>query len=184
MRILGVNGIYNWSWGRDSFTDRILDRLKNHHFTVDVEYPRMTALLAYFQSQIDWRAERILKVHQPGDCVVAHSFGCLLTLRAMELGAKFDTVFFFGAAADDKAVIPEFGCTKLYNVHSTEDRALNLGKMLPNHPFGELGSKGYTGLDHRVENIPAPGYDHNQYAEEHYIKYWVNVINDKIPASF
>lgn len=182
-RVLGVNGIHNFSWGNDSFTDRILRHLAHNHYAVDVRYPRMLAVLAYFQSQIDRRAEKLLEVHQPGDCVVAHSFGCLLTLRAMELGAEFNTVFFFGAAADSKYVMPS-GFKKLYNVHSTEDNALALGKKLPGHPFGELGSRGYEGFDRRVENIPAPGYDHNQYADERYIKFWVNVINEKIPASF
>lgn len=183
-RILGVNGIYNWSWSKDSFTDKILNRLKNNHFVIDVQYPRMLAALAYFNFAVDRRAQEVLKVHKPGDVVIAHSFGCLLTLRAMELGAEFSTVFFFGAAAECNVTIPPNGCERLINVHSTDDNALGLGKLLPGHPFGELGSYGYIGTDLRVENVPAPGYDHNDYVSNVHIRDWVEFINDRIPASF
>ena len=124
MRILGVNGIYNASWSKDSFTDRLLQALSVKHEAVDVKYPWMLASLAYFDWPKRRRAQKIVEANKPGDILIAHSFGCLCSWYAMNMGAKFDKVFFFGAAVDDDYKFPDGAFNVLYNIHSDADKAL------------------------------------------------------------
>jgi hypothetical protein len=168
MRILGVHGIHNLSWSKDSFTDKMLGALSYYgHDGVDVPGRLMTALLAYSDWAIERRADEILTLHQKGDCLLAHSFGGLASHAAMRKGAKFSVVIFFGAAAECNLRFPKGAFEVLYNVHSNTDRALALGKRLPfGHKFGGLGYDGYTGRDKRIINVPAHGLDHNDYANK------------------
>lgn len=175
MRILGVHGIYNFSWSKDSFTDRMLDGLSNHGYeTVDVAGRWMLAFLAYSDWAIEKRAQAILDVHRAGDALIAHSFGCLASLHAMRKGARFSKVIYFGAAVESNVRFPKRAFEALYNVHSNTDRALELGKRLPfGHEFGGLGYDGYTGRDKRIINVPAHGSDHNDYTKHREFCRWV-----------
>lgn len=179
MRILGVNGIHNWSWSKDSFTDNLLDALSWRHEVVDVEYARMLAILVYLESAITRRAKKIVEKNKFGDILIAHSFGCLASIYAMEAGARFDKIFFFGAACDENIELPE-GFGKLYNIHSDSDKALSLGMKLPKHQFGGMGRIGYQGADKRVINVPVHGLDHNDYVSPRHLCEWVRFIEERL----
>jgi hypothetical protein len=179
MKIIGANGIWNAEKGGKSFTDRMLValRLLGRDNTFDLEYPSMRAWKAYFQNEIDKRAEILVRLHVPGDVLIAHSFACLMSHRAMELGARFSKVFFFGGAAEDNLVFPDGAFQKLYNVYSQADWTLLLGSLLPWHPFGNLGRTGYKGTDTRVMNVKADKHKHNTYVDPEYIEQWARFIN-------
>jgi hypothetical protein len=180
MRILGVNGIHNWSWSKDSFTDRLLEALSHRHETVDVHYPRMTAVFAYFDFAIKRRAKKIIEANQsPSDILIAHSFGCLASIYAMREGARFDKVFFFGAAAEQDEDIPD-AFNHLYNIHSAADGALSLGEKLPFHKFGALGRDGYTGSNQKVINVPVSGMGHNDYVSARNLCEWIKFIESEV----
>lgn len=179
-RILGVNGIHTWSWSKHSFTDILLDALDEAFEVIDVHMPRFYALTWYLDVVKRRRAKMLVAVARDGDNVVAHSAGCMVTLYAMQMGVKFNKVFFFAAAAPDNVVIPENGCKLLYNIHSGDDRALMLGGLLPNHDFGSLGLAGYAGNDTRVINIAAPGMDHTDYVKPKNLCKWVNFITGEL----
>jgi hypothetical protein len=181
MRILGVNGIHNWSWSKSSFTDKFLDALSNEHEVIDVKYPRMFAILAYSQWAIDRRAKKILEANKSADDVlIAHSFGCLASIRAMELGARFKTVFFFAPAAECDVILKHHYFEKCYVIHSKDDLALGAGNVLPLHKFGELGKYGYTGSNENVINVNADGLGHGDYVEPKHLCEWVKFIKSKI----
>jgi hypothetical protein len=180
MRILGVNGIHNWSWSKDSFTDRILAALSHDHDVVDISYPRMLAVLVYSDYARNRRVKNIIKQNQPGDILIAHSFGCLASILAMKQGARFSKVFFFGAACEPDIEIPEDAFDELYNIHSQEDRTLKLGDLLPWHPFGLMGCNGYKGSNPKVKNICANGNTHNSYSEPRNLCEWVRFIEERI----
>lgn len=183
MRILGVNGIYNWSWSDDSFTDKLLKQLGTMHEVVDIQYPWMFAVFAYSDFAINRRAKEILKVNKPTDILIAHSFGCLASIYAMRQGAKFDKVFFFGAAADDDIAIPRNAFNELYNIHSEADIALELGSILPFHQFGPMGKTGYHGTNEKVINVKASGLGHNDYVLPGQIAQWVKFIEEHVQNS-
>lgn len=181
MKVLGVNGIYNASWGRDSFTDRILAELHARGRRVhDVAYPWLTWGLAYFDAAKRARAQRIIDAHARGDAVVAHSAGCLLTLWAMRMGARFGAVFFFGAACESNIEIPAGACLRLYNVHSAADRALARGARIPRHEFGRLGLDGYKGKDKRVVNVPAEGLGHHDHVKPGQLCRWSSFVDEAL----
>lgn len=180
MRILGVNGIHNWSWSDDSFTDHFLDALSDDMVVIDIKYARMTAFLAYFSFFRKRVARKILAVAKPADCIVAHSFGCLATIEAFNMGLKVDKVFFFGAAAEQDASFPDDAFTWLYNIHSASDRALTLGHKLPFHEFGTMGKDGYTGTCKKVQNIAVDGLDHNDYVTPKHLCLWVKFIKEHV----
>lgn len=181
MHIIGVNGIWNKKAGTNSFTDKLLVCLRLlGHKTVDAEIEPMRARWAYFQSAIDKRAEVLVRIHVPGDVLIAHSFGCLASHRAMEMGAKFSKVFFFGAAAEDDIVFPDGAFEKLYNVYSPDDWTLWLGARLPWHPFGDLGRTGYKGTNKLVNNVKADKHRHNTHVEWKYIEQWARFIDREI----
>lgn len=179
VRILGVNGIYNWSWSKQSFTDALLEQLYMYE-TIDVKYPFMTALLAYSNWAINRRVKKLIKESKEGDCVIAHSFGCLLTTMAMRQGAKYDKVFFFGAAVDSTAPIPEGGANVIYNIFSKDDKALIAGKAFPWSPLGDMGRVGYEGTCTKVINIEAHGNDHGDYVLEENIDEWSDFIQERL----
>lgn len=182
-RILGVNGIHNWSRSTNSFTDKLLKTLSRDYPVLDIEYPRMWALFAYLDKAIQRRADVIVKHAKHGDIVVAHSFGCLATIYAMRrmiaepTPRKFSKVFFFGAAAEQDVYIPD-AFEQLYNIYSRHDKALALGNLLPGHAFGLLGHSGYTGNNPKVTNIDAEGNSHSSYVDFENICQWAAFIKD------
>lgn len=180
MRILGVNGIYNWSWSKNSFTDQFLLALDRQHEVVDIKYPLMLAGFAYSEFAIKHRAKKILAANKPGDVLIAHSFGCLVSIYAMRMGAKFSSIFFFGAACEPTVDLPMDAFRVLYNIHSPDDRALTVGSKLPHHEFGTMGKYGYTGNDPRVHNVRVLGYDHNDYVLTKNLCSWVSFIEHKL----
>lgn len=188
MRILGVNGIR--SDGAAS-TDRLLAELRRlGHETVDINYPRVGFLSARWRWQQKLNAGYILDMHRPGDAVVAHSYGCLLALRAMELGALFSQVFYFGAALNDDFSFPFLGMKRLWNVHQADDRAVALGSLLLRHDFGPMGQTGYGGKppDPRIVNVPATGHQvteplrHSDYFLNGNLLRWAEFIDGKLRA--
>lgn len=179
MRILGVNGIHNWSWSKDSFTDRLLAALSHDHDVVDVHYPRMLAVLVWSDYATNRRVRKILERNQPGDILIAHSFGCLASVKAMKEGARFKKVFFFGAACECDIEIPD-AFDELYNIHSHADRTLKLGDLLPYHDFGLMGYNGYQGNNPKVINICADGMTHNSYVDPRNLCQWLRFIEERI----
>lgn len=183
MRILGVNGIHNWSWSNDSFTDRLLARLSLTHDVCDVKFPRMLALFGYFDWAIKRRARVIAEANESSDdCIIAHSFGCLATAYAINyFGAKFDKVIFFAAAAESDIEIKQ-SFNVLYNIHSKTDATLTLGDILPFHNFGALGQTGYKGELESVINIDASGFGHGDYVHPKNICDWQKVVESMLGA--
>lgn len=143
MKLIGVNGLHS-DGGRN--TDLVLADLRARGFyTCDFNYPRATILTAG-RRRIQYRnARSLLEMHDHGDAVIAHSYGCLVVLRAMELGARFGAVFFFAAAMNADFVFPYLGMARLINIYNPFDKAVFLGGILLRHDFGDLGRTGYAG---------------------------------------
>lgn len=185
MRVLGVNGIRT---DGATNTDLVLHDLGLRGWaTHDVAYPKVYAVTARSRARQYRNAERVAHAAAPGDAVVAHSYGCLLVLRAMELGARFGAVFFFGAAMNDDFVFPVLGCERLWNIHAPADRALRLADRLWWHDFGDMGRTGYKGPpDPRVTNVLASArggsefWRHSDYFLPGNRQRWVTFIDERL----
>lgn len=142
-----------WSDGTDS-TDRLASRLVDAGFEVhNPEHDDFATVLTASARAAEFAAV-LLEAHEPGDCAVGHSHGCLVILEAMRQGARYDTVVFLAAAVDADVTFPYHGCRRLVNVSNPFDLALAAGAWIPGHPFGRLGKIGYFGPpDERVEDV-------------------------------
>lgn len=130
MRVLGINGIR--TNGEES-TDRALSILRQRDIeAVDADYPMTRWILQARSRARQFRDARWVMDQQcDGDAVVAHSRGCLVNLRMMELGAQFSTVFWFRPAMNCDMHIPTHGCKRLIIIHHPGDRAIWMGARLP-----------------------------------------------------
>ncbi len=157
---IGIHGIRS---DGSTNTDLLLEHLQAYGFdTVEGDYPRVNALQAFFKLRSGMReleygtAEHVMqKAYSPMTDVVAHSFGCLVSLRMMELGAHFRNVFWFAPAMNRDFVVPNWGCQKMWVIHNPHDLANRMGAMLHRHDFGKMGIEGsaFEGLDYRIKNI-------------------------------
>jgi hypothetical protein len=180
-----------------STVDLMGEKLQSRgHRIVDFDYPNVNMLDVLLKmrgtrpDEVKRHAKRLAMV-LPGlplkPCVIAHSMGCLVTLRAMEEGARFDTVFWFAPAMNDDMVIPAWGCSKLVIVFNPHDKAIQAGSLLRFHPFGDMGRKGsiYDKYDHRIRNIrcedKAGGWLNHNYAfePEENLNYWTDYVEAK-----
>ncbi len=187
MRILGVNGINNT--GKDT-TDPMLRALADLGWLVkDVNYPKANFISAHFKQERN--AKKILAAHLPGDCVIAHSYGCLLTFRAMQMGAEFGTVIFFAPAMSQGVTFPYNGCKRLVVIYHTGDVAIRIGAKLWFHDFGKMGMKGYRGpKDSRVSSVRTKGdgsldkYKHSDYFTPAKLASWVKFVNEVLSEDY
>lgn len=188
MKILGINGIR--TTGAKN-TDLLLQKMQEREWkTCDTEYPTAWAISARWRWIQRRNAKRIMKYYREGDIVVAHSYGCLLTLRMMEMGARFSHVFFFGAAMNDDFTFPAYGMESLVNVCDVDDRALGIGSILPFHDFGKMGKTGYKGAkDPRVQNVFARDsvtepLQHSNYFLPENLDTWASFVHFKLVHEF
>lgn len=170
MKILGVNGIRT---DGSSSTDLMLKEMRLFGYrTYDVNYPKVNIFTARSRERQYRNAQRIIDAHNESDCLIAHSYGCLLGLRAMELGSKFKKVFFFAPAMNRDFVFPPGSFDNLYVIHNENDKAVKWGnRMLFRHDFGDMGrygwqSKGYS--DSRIANIEDYSETRGKFAHSHY----------------
>lgn len=194
MRVVGINGIR--SDGAKN-TDRLLFHLRGHGWeTRDCNYPRVS-LLRFILTGRRWRrnyqysaARALINAASEGDALIAHSFGGLLALRAMELGARFSTVFLFAPALDRDVLFPAFGAERIYIIHNPRDVALWWAGRLLFHDAGEMGRLGYAGLaDPRVLNVRANDIAHEPLRHSDYflpsnIQRWACWVDERLLVAF
>ena len=184
MKILTINGIRT---DGSASTDKLGGELSRLGFdVVDVNYPRVNIFTARSRKRQYKNAKHLVNKSHKGDILIAHSYGCLLALRAMELGAQFSHVFFFAPAMNRDFIFPYLGMKNLTVIHNHTDQAIKMGNWLWFHDFGKMGSLGYNGApDPRIANIlDSKGREgkrnHSHYFNDTNIKYWTNFIRDKI----
>lgn len=179
-RIAFINGIHS---DGSASTDRLCRALAGDFRTTDVNYPVVRWWQARWRCvQLD-RAQRLFDATADGDHIVAHSFGCLLVRRAMQLGRQFAAVFLFAAADASDTYWPYWGAERIYVIHNPYDVAIKWGSKLLNHDFGSLGADGYAlaHKDPRVFNIRTPYFRrsdlrHGFYFGPDHIQHWADFV--------
>lgn len=169
MKIITINGIY--SHGAKS-TDLLHGPLKALGYQVDdFDYPKLGVLGAQNRTRQKELGKRLASEVNEGDAIIAHSFGCLVALRAMEAGARFSAVIFLSAAMNADFVFPHHGMRALLNIHNPADRALSIAKLMRWNDLGEMGAMGYNGApDCRVRNLNWLYSDDGCLNHHHYFK--------------
>lgn len=92
---------------------------------------------------------------------IGHSNGCAIILRALNQGAKFESILLINPALNIKTRFPD--CVKrIIVVHTEHDKAVRAARFFDSIPivelmipdaWGAMGQKGYGGDDPRVHNI-------------------------------
>ncbi len=182
--ILGVNGIRS-DGSRN--TDLLLGELRMlGHGVLDFDYGRVNFFTARSVTRQKAIGHRLREVSQPGDHVVAHSYGCLVTLRAMQTGARFGHVWLFAPAMDSDFTFPWSAAQRITIVHCRTDLALFGGALLWGHAFGNMGRTGYQGpCDHRIRNIEVePRFlAHSAYFKGQELSHWCEMIDRDLRQS-
>jgi hypothetical protein len=196
---IGVNGILT---DGSTNTDRLLLRLVENYNckVVDFKYRRVNYLDVginlrkhksnTFVGQIAHRLiETQQKLNQPVS-IIAHSFGCLITLRALQMGLIANNVYLFAPAANENEFIYTKNINNIFVIHNKNDFTIKLGSLLFFHDFGLMGVNGAKHNDDKIINVP---YDtpnpptlfgklsaifdnHGSYFFEHNIIDWVQFI--------
>jgi hypothetical protein len=197
---IGVNGVLT---DGSTNTDRMLLRLaENYNCKVfDFKYRRVNYLdigirlrrhrSNKFVSQIANRLiETQQKLNQPVS-IIAHSFGCLVTLRALQMGLVASNVYLFAPAVNENEFIDTTNVNNVFVIHNENDFTIKLGSLLLFHDFGLMGVNGAQNRnDSKVINVSydtpnAPTLfgklsaifdNHGSYFFEHNIVDWIQFI--------
>lgn len=180
-RIIGVNGIRS---NGEKNTDLLLGELRMHgHPVHDFNYGRVGFFTARSVKRQKAIGHRLRETSHPGDHVIAHSYGCLVTLRAMQTGARFGHVWLFAPAMDGDFTFPLHAAERITVVHCRSDLALVGGGLLVNHAFGDMGRHGYQGPhDPRVHNINVEPrlLAHSAYFNRRELSHWGELISQQL----
>lgn len=188
--IVTVNGIHESAFDT---TDAMADELRKRGNDVrKLRYPTRGAfdtrnrLLQYRD------AKSMLEQLPPRPVdVVAHSWGCLLTARMMELGGSgiFRNVFLFAPALDPDWIFPVEAFDRMWVIHNRHDRAVWWAKVAFGawHPLGDMGRVGYQGdADDRITNVEDKtrqgdkwGRLHSHYFQMPHLATWADFVEAK-----
>lgn len=171
MRILGVNGIN--SHGVESVDLVIMEMANRGYQSADIYLPKRNFISARWGASID--ANFVAQMSEPGDVLVAHSFGGLRAAEAMKM-IPYSHVFLVNPAMDRDYEF-HFNGAKVYCFHSKEDYTILLGSLLFLHPFGAAGRVGFT--DERITNVEIRG-NHSAAFKGHQFDFLVDYIDTKL----
>ena len=199
---IGVNGIL--SNGKRS-TDKFLFELEtNYECCIEDFYYRRVSLFdvgvrlrkstsGFFITAI---AKRLISTQQGflnrPVSIIAHSFGCLVVLRALQMGLKAKNVFLFAPAANEEEFINTNNVDHVYVIHNHDDFIIKLGSMLLFHEFGGMGVNGSYQKEDKVTNIlyrdnqplnlvsilKGLFTNHGIYFKDVHIHYWIDFISN------
>lgn len=168
MKIHGVNGIR--THGAKNI-DKLVRAIALKGFEVE-DIPLPERFLS-----ARWGAESdggiIADVTRDGDILVAHSFGCLRSWYAHTKRNYKAIICIAPAMAKDQ---PWRYPNQIHAFYSKSDWAVRIGMLLPLHPFGSAGNKGFD--QPGIINNYCPGLGHNDYFERD----WLGYIADYVAA--
>ncbi len=143
-----VNGICNH--GEDNI-DKLGDPLDEMGYhVIDLKVPLSHTWVGWSrrkQKVIAFNLKVQMQPHPKPWRVAAHSFGCLLARRLMEINCYFEAAYLFGAADSDTDCYPADQCKRIHIFYNQHDAMVKLGSLLAWHDFGPLGRVGYNGPD-------------------------------------
>ncbi len=147
--IIIVHGILTHGGGIDKF-GRALEK---EGFNVRYfDYPKRFPLMLYLPWIYRGDGKRLRNFANPGDHVIAHSYGCAVWQQSIKVGARWGKCFLFaGACTSNRMDYPEGCMERTVVVYNPLDKALWWGAWLPFHIFGKMGLHGYTSSPARKE---------------------------------
>ena len=151
MRVRLHHGTYTLG---DGSVDYIGSRLATMGLRVDdVAVPRYSCFGVGFPPIRRKLVETIVDNHKPGDIWLSHSGGSYLEYLAMkDYGCEPSLVVWLSPAIRSNISLEFCRFEHLHVYSNCLDKVIFLASLLPGHPYGAMGRRGYTGLDERIEN--------------------------------
>lgn len=188
MIILGVNGVGTDGKDNTDVLGRELTKLGHKFIDANYRIMRLFRFQTYDRGRQFEDASYIGKNYIPSehfnDCVlIAHSRGCLVAWRMLEIGYRFRAVFLFRPAINRDFILPQ-GQHQVYCIHRPDDRAIKWGGRLLFNDFGNGGRFGME--DDRVINIEAPRYKDSEFWQHSddflypQVRDWAKFIDEKL----
>lgn len=129
-----------------------IPELREAGYDIEVHhYGRAYAISSRFRNQ--GRAEGIAPKIEPHDFILAHSNGCDITRRILDIGVIINGVVLLQPALDEDTIFA-LGNYWLNVFHNDHDKATWVAKYFLwfGHPWGAMGRYGYSGNDTRIRN--------------------------------
>lgn len=204
---IGISGLD--SSGKHS-TDKLLSHLQNTYLldTVDYNYKPVKAFnlitkLKYktknYQTELSQNLQTYINQLPYPPNIVAHSFGCLLVIKSLLLGAKVNNIFLFSPSVESDEIINTTGVlNNAYIIYHPNDLVLKTAKLLKFHDFGDMGTRGYDYPGDTIKNVRYSQKEdvtlcehfkelltanHSVYFLDHNISHWGQFIFTKINSS-
>lgn len=155
--VILVHGFNVWDWGR-STVGKLRPFYAAHRIPyIMVDYGHFGIGETYWKNKKVAKkvAEACTNAKLSGYKVilVGHSNGCAIIHQAAEqFKAEIDKAVYINPALDkDTEPAPSMGYLDVW--HSPSDKPVKWARKLPFHPWGEMGSTGYTGDSAKVLNL-------------------------------
>jgi len=157
--------------------------------TRDINYPKISAT-AFALTPRKWNRERqfrdgqiVVDATEDGEDIIAHSRGCLVATRAMEIGRKFRCAFFFAPAMNADFFFPEGAVEYVWIIYCPNDAVIKLAGLIPWNDGGSMGRIGYNGPAHpslAELQVEAETPAHSHYFFFPHLEGWSYFIADRI----
>lgn len=201
---IGISGLD--SSGKKS-TDKILLYLQNTYLldTIDYNYKPLKSFnlitkLKYktknYQSELLQNLQTYINQLAYPPNIVAHSFGCLLVIKALLLGAKVNNIFLFSPSVESDEIINITGVlNNVYVIYHPNNLIL---KTIKFYDFGDMSTRGYDYPGNIIKNVRYSQKEdvtlcehfkelctlnHSVYFLDHNISHWGQFIFTKINNS-
>ena len=202
--IIGISGLD--SSGKNS-TDKILLHLQNTYLldTIDYNYKPLKSFnlitkLKYktknYQSELLQNLQTYINQLPYPPNIVAHSFGCLLVIKVLLLGAKVNNIFLFSPSVKSDEIINSTGVlNNVYIIYHPNNVILKTAKF---YDFGDMSTRGYDYPGSIIKNVRYSQkedvtlcehfkelctFNHSVYFLDHNISHWSQFIFTKINSS-
>lgn len=146
-KIIGLHGVR--SNGSNS-VDKLLSAV-NHldneiQIVTNMEYS-INVFETYHKKTIAKIVDQVLEIFEPGDHIVAHSAGALITWHLLQrlqiTKQKAGDIFFYNAALNTNIIFPPNTFRTIYNQCEPGDWVLFFAQLLPYNRMGQMGRVGY-----------------------------------------
>lgn len=142
-------------------------------------HPVIAGLFQWIDRRI---ADTMAGFIRPDDILVGHSNGATLVYLISQIVKPRGAVLINPAL--DSSRLPDSGFVHIY--HNEDDWLVKLSAIFPWHPWGNMGSEGYTGTDPRATNFDqsnTPGmpvlHGHSSVFERGNIRPWSRFMADR-----
>ena len=157
----GRSGLFAAECSSDATTEYLRKHLRREHYITDahrLDYPpalMLNAASKKWQEATSLDLLRQIRAVTPDPVdLVAHSMGCMLAHKIMQVTGfqVFRRIVMLSPAMSHKADFRDLKFDRMMVVTNPRDRAIWWGAIIPGHPYGWAGRRGFVIEDPRIRH--------------------------------